>query len=180
MKPVNDKSLSRSSYLVNQESTYYPPIVALLNGRYGTYAKMNGCNYSLKEMASHGYAEKQLSSDELTAIANKNKELRRLRAIDQHNKFMATLTEITLTFQNGKEVESVGNFKNNAENTGMKTQGSDAHEAILFMSGEKVMARKHWSNDGIGLWIGSSLESPFGDFIGDVHFIDGKTFVRKY
>ena len=94
---------------------------------------------------------------------------------------MKTLTEITFTTINGQVIDSISTFKENAINYGQITQGSDAHEAIVLIAGKPFHARKHWSNDGIGIW-----QSPNGDvcenlgqYFGDIHFVSGKIYLRK-
>ena len=170
---------------INTTETYYSPIAPVLSGKWGVYSKLNGINYSEKKMVEKGYSILKITNEIRIQILNENKILKEKKEKEANERFLTTLTEITFTFENGKKILSVSDFKNGSENIGQQIQGSDAHENFVMVNGEKMYGRKHWSSHGIGIWMPFKIEDSelknvgLGDYVGDIFFIEGKTFLRK-
>jgi len=164
---------------VNQTETYYPCVVEVLTGKYGIFAKLNGINFSEKKMKEKGYQLLSLGIESIEKIRKENELLKIEKDRIYKENFLKKLTEISFTFLNGEKISSVNHFKRNSENIGQKTQGSDAHESIVSIDGEKKLARKHWSNDGIGIWDSTEITNPLGVFVGSIYFLDNKVFLKK-
>jgi hypothetical protein len=167
--------------LVNQKETYYPCVVKVLIGRYGEYAQMNGINYSIKSMIERGYKVMSIDKSEIESIEKKNNSLRKRISKKNRENYIKTLTPITFSTIDGQVIDSVDTFKVNSTNYGQMTQGSDAHESIVFVDGKPFHARKHWSNDSIGIWVSKSndIHENLGEYFGDIQFVDGKIYLRK-